>query len=306
MKFRPFLKASLSVALLIQLSFGGTSIAGAATGLTIQPVKFSYVIEQGQSVDSIITLSNASDADVFVEAKVEDFIPLAGSDGVQFISRAEGVTSVRDWVTLPESSFELKQGQTKLIKYKIVAPPDAEPGSHFGVVFFKAIKASDMAQQLKIGTQVGVLLFVSVPGDVVQSGKLLNFTAPLLAQESPIRFKLTFENTGTVHFEPRGEIAVKNLFGKVVGTVPVEGKVVLPTGTKEIPVDWNTHGTLFGRYSASVVLKDVAGKEIATAEKSFYAFPLTTIGAFAGALILVYLILYFVRKKLSISISVKK
>ena len=154
-----------------------------------------------------------------VEVVSEDFIPAAGSANIQFVGRAEGITTVRDWISLdvPES-FEFQKGQSRSITYTIEAPPDAEPGSHFGVVFFKATDL-DQQGQLKVGTRIGVLVFVTVPGNQLQRGNILDFSMPPFVQKGPVPFKIKFENTGTVHFEPKGTIIISNIFGKEVGVV---------------------------------------------------------------------------------------
>ena len=71
----------------------------AATGLTIQPVRIDQTLNAGDVADGNILLTNASDAPVDVELSVEDFVPTAGEESIKFVPRAEGVTSVRDWVS---------------------------------------------------------------------------------------------------------------------------------------------------------------------------------------------------------------
>ena len=75
-----------------------------------------------------------------------------------------------------------------------------------------------------------MLIFVTVPGSNLQKGKILNFTGPKFVQKGPVDFKIKFENTGTVHFEPKGIITLANMLGKKVGEIPVSSQVVLPRG----------------------------------------------------------------------------
>lgn len=289
------------------LFFVGTGLLSAGTGLTIQPVKISHTLEKGATAQGYISLSNASEEDVQVDLKIEDFVPNAGGDGIKFVSRAEGLTTVRDWIVLNDGnpSIILKQDEKISIPYVIRAPANAEPGSHFGVAFFKATKLSDAEQQLKIGTQVGTLIFVTIPGNFLQKGNILSFAAPRFVQKSPVTFTTRFENTGTVHFEPKGTIVIKNIFGKKVADVPVEGQVVLPTGIKDLQTSFVTDGFLLGRYTAAINLVDGEGQVLTTESVSFYAFPVWYILSFIGVLVLVYFLLKFIRSKFSISINVK-
>jgi len=281
-------------------------ITHAATGLTIQPIKISQTLDPGKEISGTILLSNAGGDDVLVEINVQDFIPTAGTDTVQFIGRAPGVTTVRDWITInTPSSFIFKKGESKQIPYTIKAPADAEPGSHFGVIFFKASDAANSESQIKVGTQVGVLTFVTVSGLFEQKGVVTDFTVDRFVQSGPVHFKLNFQNTGTVHFEPKGTIDITNMFGKVVGSVPVEGYAVLPTGVKNMGFTWNVLGLLIGKYSAVVSVYDMQGAVISRSATTFYAFPSWYVGGFVATLLAFFFIIRFIKSKIKIKVSFK-
>lgn len=285
------------------------SVALAGTGLTIQPVKVSHTLNPGEEVSGVISLVNASDDDndTLITLKTEDFVPAAGGEGVNFIGRAPGVTTVMDWITLGENnehSFLIKRGESKGIPYTIKAPANAEPGGHYGVLFFKAQKTSKV-ETLNVGTQVGVLVLVTIPGNHLQKGRILDFTTKKFYQKSPISFSTRFENTGTVHYEPKGTIKITNIFGKEAGEVPVEGQVVLPTGIRNLTQDWNVEGLLFGRYNAELSIVDGDGEQLSTKSVSFYVFPIWYSAEFFGAVIFSYFVLRFMKKKVKINISIK-
>src|SRR5947209_6267020 len=155
------------------------SLVSASTGLSIQPVKISQTLTPGQSVTGSILLTNASDGDVNVSISVQDFVPTAGQSSLQFVGRAPGITSVRDWITIDGGQdFLFKKGESREITYTIKAPQNAEPGGHFGVAFFKATNANLAPSELKVGTQVGMLILVSIPGNHLEKGNILDFSAP--------------------------------------------------------------------------------------------------------------------------------
>lgn len=285
--------------------FLGFKYTKAGVGLTIQPVKVSHTIELGESVSGIIRLINASDDVVKVEAKVEDFVPMGGTENYQFVGRAEGVTTVRDWITLdiPES-FIFQKDESKSITYTIAAPEDAEPGGHFGVAFFKATRMGPQ-EGLKVGTRVGMLIFVTVPGQFLQKGQILDFSGPGFVQKGPVNFKIKFENTGTVHFEPKGEITITNIFGKEVAKVPVKGQIVLPTGIRDLKVIWPA-GFLLGKYKANASIVDGEGNELTAGNIAFYVIPIWYILGFIAVIIVIFFGLKFLRKKVKISVSLNK
>ena len=283
-----------------------SNIAEATTGLTIQPIKISETVNLGASSSGFISLTNASGEAINVSLEVEDFVPTAGTSNISFVGRAEGNTTVRDWITVDSpSSFVFEKGESRDVPYKITAPVNAEPGGHFGVIFFKATEIKQ-GGQLKIGTRVGVLVFITIPGNQLQKGKILDFKAPFLVQGKSVPFKINFENTGTVHFEPKGTITVKNIFGKETGKVEVSGQSVLPTGSREITASLNSEGFLLGRYTASLSLVDGEGNELSAKDISFYAFPIKYILIFLGGVLLIFIILRYLKKKVNISITVSK
>ena len=306
MKYHSLIYYIFSTVFIASLFLLNPKISSAATGLTIQPIKVSETLKAGESNSGKFLLTNASDDDVEVEIKVEDFVPAAGSDTLQFVGRAPGVTTVRDWITIGVSPrFLFKKGASIEIPYTIVAPSSAEPGSHFGVIFLKATKASEAASEIKVGTQVGVLVFVTIPGNFQQKGVIKSFSAPLFVQRPPVNFTLSFENTGTVHFEPKGEIKIKNIFGKEVGSTAIEGYAILPTGIKDMNFSWNVDGLLVGRYVANALIRDNSGEVISSAETVFYALPLWYILAFLLGIVVIFFIIKFIKSKLNINISVK-
>lgn len=285
-------------------SFGSIAFA-VSTGLTIQPIKISHTLNPGETIQGVISLSNASgDEEVEVQTSIEDFVPASGTSDIQFVGRAQGISTVRDWITFSvPQSFIFKRGESKEIPYTIKAPLKAEPGGHFGVMFFKALK-KDGIGQLRVGTQVGILLFVTIPGNHLQKGKILDFyVAPFVNGDAVIPFNIKFENTGTVHFEPKGTIVVTNMFGREVAKVPVEGQVVLPTGVRDIVVGWQVVGFLFGRYTATLTIVDPNGEVLTGGTVVFYTAPIWYVINFIASVIVLWLVLRFLKKKVKITFN---
>jgi hypothetical protein len=172
-------------------------------------------------------------------------------------------------------------------------------------MFFKATDLTEDDAQIKVGTQVGVLVFITVPGNFQQKGEIRSFTAPSFSQKGPIPFELSFENTGTVHFEPKGSIKITNMFGKEVGMVPIEGQVVLPTGIKNLKFEWAPDGLLLGRYAAVASVSDGEGKLLTSQKAVFYVIPVWYILAFLLLLIIVFFIIKMIKSRVKISVSLK-
>lgn len=282
------------------------SIHAATTGLTIQPVKFSYTMTPGQSITDTVTVVNAGTSDAIVYDSVQDFLPTAGTSNIEFVGRASGVTSVIDWITINKPvSFVLPQGASEDITFTITVPRNAEPGSHFGVMFFKAVAANQPKGALQVGTQVGTLVLVTVPGNHLEKGNIVGFSTPSFIQRGPVNFDIKFQNSGTVYFEPKGVITVKNIFGKIVALVPIQGDVVLPTGERDIYITWPTQ-FLLGPYSAVATIYDGDGNILTTESTTFFALPIWYIVGFIVLFFVLFAIFRFLKTRLNISVSLKK
>ncbi len=291
---------------LVLFALAFASNASAAVGVKVQPIKVSTTIEAGGEATGFIMLNNESDelGGVIIETGIEDFVPLEGGSNINFVGRAEGLTTAADWISLdvPEQ-FEMAHAEGRQVKYTIRAPDDAEPGSHFSVVFFKALKKDDQGQ-LKVGTRVGILFFITIPGNYEQKGQIESFEAPGFVDSGPVPFTLHFKNTGTVHYEPKGTIVVKNMFGRIAGEVPVQGQVVLPTGARDINAAWPASRFLMGKYTATVAIYDGEGNELTAQAVDFWAFPVNYAIYFVAALLLLYVILRLFRRYVNISVTV--
>lgn len=278
--------------------------AFAATGLSIQPVKIDETINPGQSLTGQLLLQNASDGPVDVAVSLQDFMPNAGADSIQFVGRTEGVTSVRDWITVSGGQkFSLAVGEQKEIPYTINAPSNAEPGGHYGVVLFNATPKGGATGSLKVGTQVGMIVLIAIPGNHLEKGTILDFSAPAFLQHGPVPFSIKFQNTGTVHFEPKGSIVITNLLGQKAAEVPITGQVVLPTSIKNLSFQWNPSGFSIGRYKAVASVVDGEGNTLTSQEVGFWIVPVWYVLGFVVMLVLLYMVLRFVRKHVRISVK---
>lgn len=299
------IRVPLFAGLLFLILSGAPFAHAVSTGLSIQPLKVTHTLNPGAEVSGIIEIMNAGDNAVNVDVSAEDFVPLEGTYNIQIVERAPGMSTVRDWVFLDAPpSFVLERGAMRRVPYTIRAPGNAEPGGHFGVALFKASELPENGgQQLKVGTRVGMLILVTIPGNRLEQGSVLDFSTSRFIERGPIQFLIKFKNTGTVHFEPKGVIRIINMFGREVGSIPVGGHAVLPTGVKDIPIEANVEGTLLGRYTATLVLDDGSGNEIASNHAVFYVFPIWYAVGFFVTLAMLYLLIRFFRKYVRITIS---
>lgn len=266
----------------------------------VGPGRAELEIRPGQSVVFEISVANRISDDRRFELVVED---VAGSDdasrSVVFLGEARGPYTVKDYISFPQNSFNLDLGERARIPVTITIPADAEPGGYYGGVLVSTVKDDGVDEgagtaRSPIVARIGTLFFITVPGEVVKSGetKALSLAQPSWWYEKgPIDMRILYENTGSVHLNPYGEIRITNLFGEEVGFVELEPWFVLPKSLRTRDVSWDRE-LLFGRYTATAFINRGYDDVIDEFTITFWVLPWKVVG---GIFLSVFIVLFIIR-----------
>ena len=132
------------------------------------------------------------------------------------------------------------------------------------MIIFKQPAVKKKGVPVKISGQIGALIMITVPGEIVRNGEIKSVWVSsswlwptrkfFLVPYSPTRYKVVFQNTGNVHITVRGKLIYKPTFGRGSGTVSLPEMTVLPGTVRDfegkIP-----NPPLFGSYKARVVMQ---------------------------------------------------
>lgn len=247
----------------------------------VGPGRVEVEIEPGDTVIRYITVANRVSDNRAFKITVED---VAGSkdleNTVTLLGEKEGPYTIKDYISFPENSLELALGERARIPITITVPSDAEPGGHYGSVLVSTIKtdkkkADENTPRSPIVARVGTLFFVTVPGDVVRSGETKQITLPdkkWWYEQGPIKFSILYENTGSVHVNPYGELRINNIFGEEVGFVELEPWFALPDSLRSRDIIWDRE-LLFGRYTATAFINRGYDDIVDEVTVSFWVLP---------------------------------
>jgi hypothetical protein len=147
------------------------------------------------------------------------------------------------WITTDEASVNLAPGVQKEIGFKITIPKDAEPGGHFAAIFW-GTSPGNVPGQVSIGTKTGMLILLSVNGDVKEQAGLVDFSLhnnKHFYKELPVGFQYRFSNQGGDRVKPTGSIVIRSILGwtvKKVNANPFDGNV-LPNTTRKFNPEWS-------------------------------------------------------------------
>lgn len=228
---------------------------------------------------------------------------------VELFGSERGPYSLKDYISFESETFILEQGERAVIPIRVRVPEDAEPGGLYGSVLVStaSVPGEEQAQQdvrgsTAIVSRIGTLFFVTVPGDVERSGELLRFTTipdRNVFQEGPIRFQLVFENTGSVHLNPRGDVRITNVLGEEVGVIEAEPWFALPASTRLKEVSWD-RPFLFGYYKAEANINKGYDDVVDTMTTSFWVLPWQPIAIGVIILLIVVFLVRFIAKNFQI------
>jgi len=174
-----------------------------AHALTVSPAKIEITADPGRVVtDQIVIFNEESETRTFY-LTAENFESRGDTGAPYFVGANDGLAT---WIQT-DSSVTIEPGQRIPVPYSIFVPNNAKAGGYFAAIFFgsQPPTGSD-AGEVSIGGKIGVLVLLSVSGDVEESAGLSGFTT---ANENkffdglPVDFAFTFNNDGGDRVVPK-------------------------------------------------------------------------------------------------------
>lgn len=214
--------------------------ASSVFALTISPARIELRGDPGTTIGGDITLINDQNDTKTFYASFENFQADGDSGTPKFVGAREGLAT---WFSASEAVV-LSPGEAKTIPFTVTIPRDAQPGGYFSGVFWSTTSLqSNKGGELAIGAKIGMLVFLSVNGDVSESAGLSAFQTKdkkFFYKALPVGFTYRFTNSGGDRVKPRGDIKVRSILGWRVAKVnanPTEGNV-LPGTTRRFSPVW--------------------------------------------------------------------
>jgi len=270
----------------------------------VGPGRSELSLEPGQTTTVFISVANRISDNRSFKLEVVDVTGSAdGSSALSLVEGERGPYSVIDYISFPEDTITLKLGDRARIPVTVSVPPDAEPGGYYGSILVSTVQigqeATDTAlPRNPIIARVGSHVFLTVGGVQEYEGETIALaTIPDTSwyTEGPINLGISYENTGSVHLNPYGEMTITNILGEQVGYVELEPWFVLPKSLRTREITWDRE-FLFGRYTVEANVNRGYDDIIDTVSTSFWVIPYQFIaGVFSVLFISFLLIRLFLR-----------
>ena len=275
------------------------------SGVTISPLTFELTANPGDTLTNTLKIYNPTDNIISIKMEIEDFRPIGETGQVIVEPEVEITYSLKRWVKTDPTGFTLEPKEQKFVDFEISVPENAEPGGKYGSVLAsttgvvgKGVTGTAVAQK------VGVLLLLTVAGEVKEELAIKEFLAPSFLEYGPVPFTMRFENKGTVHVRPRGFVTITNWWGKKVADVEFSQLNVIPGAVRKIETSWQNKW-LFGKYTAMLVGSyGTANLPFNPPILTFWAFPWKIALGIFVVLLLIFAFFYKTRKRWQLALRI--
>ena len=210
-----------------------------AEALSLTPVRFELTGNPSDTLTKEILLINESTLTETYYVSFANFEAQGETGSPSFVEPTEGLGT---WMRTEVSSVTLGSHQQKLVPVSIKIPAGAEPGGYFAVIFWGTAPPS-VGSGIGVGAKTGVLVLLSIPGEVREDAGLLGFGVKdkkFFHATLPVMLEYRFRNDGADKEKPAGKITIRNtlfLPTDKLDANPILGNV-LPNSTRKFNVDW--------------------------------------------------------------------
>ena len=257
------------------------SNANAAQGIEISPALVELNGAAGGTYVINLSVTNVTSTDLFYTVSVDDFTAKdeTGTPQILLDSTLPESASIRSWVSSP-TGFILQSRESRTVPVQVVIPANAEPGGHYGVVRFSGQAPEVEDTGVGLSASAGTLLLVRVDGDINEQARILEFFSSTdgnrtpFFESSPVGFVTRVQNEGNIHVKPVGSIEIKDAFGSIVATIPLneEKSNVLPDSVRRFDSQFDG-GWMFGFYTANLTLGYGTTGQALTSSTTFWVIP---------------------------------
>jgi hypothetical protein len=304
--FFGFIVALLLFGVIISAPAGAQAAnANAAQGLQVSPALVELNAARGKTYNITLSILNVTASDLTYSSSVSDFNSAdeTGSPHIILDSKLPEIASVKTWIsTVPE--FTLAGRKSKTITAQIVIPADAEPGGHYGVLRFSGSAPEIKSTGVGLSASAGVLILIRVDGAITEKADLASFyTAQNSKQSSffensPITFVTRIHNVGNIHVKPVGSIELRDMFGGIIKTLPVNSDKsnILPNSIRRFEAQYN-NPWMIGLYTVNLTLGYGLTGQAITNTISFWVIPYKII---LGALFVLVTIIFILSRLIKV------
>lgn len=265
-----------------------------AFSLTVSPTRLA--IGQGDiGSTQQVTLVNRGQAALDITVQKRNFT--VGSDGA-LRYQDDAPYAASSWVSVSPEQVLLEPGKAQVVTATVKAPKTYEPGDHqMALVFMVPAEKTD--KNVRVNRGVGLPVYITAPGDLVDSVSLSGLAAPSFTSGSgSVPITATVTNSGTVHHDFRKPSPL-TVTGS--GTAEPFPDFTVPRGsTRDIATTWDPP---FLCVCHPTVTMTSADGGLQTQSVRVVVFPWPWFAAGLGVVLLLLLVVKLVRRSFKAQVA---
>lgn len=250
--------------------------AQSVLGLSAIPPRLEVSLQPGATITKEIKVRNESKSVKIIDTSVKDFLVLDDLGTPKQIDDLDEISNrwaASTWIQVSPSRLRLLPGETRSLQLTVITPDDAAPGGHYAVVLHTPQQDGFLTDTgAFIQTNVGTLVYITVPGDISENALVRDFSAPFFSEYGPINFTTVITNLSDIHITPAGSIRVKNWLGGTTASLSLLPTNIFPnvnrTLNNVLDKKW-----LLGRYTATLTAAYGSTGQALAATLIFWVIP---------------------------------
>ena len=184
--------------------------------------------------------------------------------------------SLADWIEFSPLRFKLNGRKTQEVKFSIAVPKEGK-GTHWTMFVVEGTpqviaigKEGEHQFSVMAGVAYGIKIYQTDPATAERKARItdLDITVSNKSEETEIKAKIEFENTGNTHLESEGKVDIRDEKGETVATVDIRRFPILPGAKRILEIPFEQKNLQPGTYLALAVL-DFEGNYLVAGQRVF-------------------------------------
>jgi len=264
--------------------------------LVVAPARQTVAMDAGTTEGLQIKFFNESITSMSGNIKAVDFIVNSDDGSPTLLEDTENA-----WVKLPYDRATIASGDVLRVNFKVTVPKDTPPGGRYVAIIFEQVGQLPDAKSLNeeataVSPRIVGLVNIRINGPVSESAFVNNFKVPVFLQFGPVPVSFEILNKGGYHITPKGQLVLKNWFGKKVGETILEAKNIFPDAKRlyrlELGKNW-----MFGKYSIDLTANYGETGKVLLENTSLWVIPVYPIMAIILLIAIITLIIILIYKQ---------
>ncbi|QQG41610.1 MAG: hypothetical protein HYV90_05660 [Candidatus Woesebacteria bacterium] len=271
--------------------------------LTVVPPKQEVLVNPGEKFVTTVKYLNQGSVPVSGTISVLDFIVEDNVGTPLFLDNPTvvGTTTISakysaaKWISFPTENVTIAENGNVAVPVTINVPKNAAAGGRYAAILFQP--TINQVEDGKEGTAItptairlASLIYIRVAGPIAEKARIVDFRAPEFLEYGPIEISTTILNEGNYHITPKGEITLKDMFGRVVSNSSLDIKNIFPGSTRVYNTNLGSK-LMFGKFTATLNTTYGEKGQLLTSTLVIWLFPWRVALAIALAVVIIVLII---------------